>query len=93
MNYYTDTDRRMRDDQDFAACVMYVMQMANRFGFTPGELKQIAFRAAYELEMRRPGCAVLTMQQLEEIEEANKRRVSPDEMANLIALLQSGALR
>lgn len=93
MSYYTDTDQRMRNDPDFSACVAFMMQMADRFGFTPGELKQVAFRAALELELRRPGCAVLTTQQLEEIEQANKRRIKPEEMARLLELIQSGVFR
>lgn len=87
-NFYTDTDRRMAEDPDFRACVHLVMQMADRCGLTPGELKQIAFRAALELELRKPGCAVLTTQQLEEIEKARERRVTPGEMAMLLQLVK-----
>ena len=90
---YHDTDQRMRQDADFRACVMLMMQLADQHGYTPGELKQMAFRAALELELRRPGSQVLTMQQLEELDEAAKRRVKPKEMARLVELIQSGALK
>ncbi len=92
-SFYLDTDHRMLHDADFKVCVILLMQLADRHGYTPGELKQIAFRAALELEMRRPGCQVLTMTQLEDLEEANNRRFKPDQMARLLALVESGALR
>jgi hypothetical protein len=50
--FYDDTERRMRDDAEFSATVQMLMAHAMRHGFTPGELRQIAFRAAFELEMR-----------------------------------------
>lgn len=53
-DFYRDTDDRMMHDVDFRAAVHYMMGMARAHGFTTGELKQIAFRAALELEMRRP---------------------------------------
>jgi hypothetical protein len=67
--FYLDTDSRMASDPEFRHCVMTLIQFADRFGFTPGELKQIAFRAALELEMRRPGQWVLTQRDLDEIDE------------------------
>ena len=91
--FYTDTDRRMATDPEFAGCVMMLMRFADQFGYTPGELKQIAFRAALELEMRRPGCHVLTSQQLDELDAAAQRRVSLDEMQRLVELVQTGALK
>jgi hypothetical protein len=54
MNYYKDTDHRYLHDADFRAAVQVMMRVAEDGGFTPGELKQIAFKAALELEMRRP---------------------------------------
>lgn len=92
-SFYLDTDARMAGDPEFRACVMLLMQLADRNGYSPGELKQIAFRAALELELRRPGCSVLTARQIEELEEAAKRRIKPEEMAQLVELVQSGALR
>ena len=56
-DFYSDTDLRMRHDPEFRAAVNLVAHLAMRHGFTPGELKQIAFRAAYEVEMRNPPCA------------------------------------
>lgn len=53
-NYYHDTDHRMEHDADFRSSVMSLVRMAQEFGYTPGELKQIAFRAALEIEMRKP---------------------------------------
>lgn len=74
--FYLDTDHRMASDNEFRHCVMMLMQFADQFGFTPGELKQIAFRAALELEMRRPGQWVLTQRDLDEIDE-NMRGKKP----------------
>lgn len=85
-SYYRDTDARMAGDVDFRACVMQMMRFADLLGFTPGELKQIAFRAALELEMRRPGTWVVTQGQIEEIETATRRRIGPDELRMLIEL-------
>jgi hypothetical protein len=92
-NFYSDTDLRMNEDAEFRQCVTLLMQLADRNGYTPGELKQIAFRAALELELRRPGCQVLTKQQLEELDEAARRRVTPDEIARIIALVNAGVLK
>ena len=52
-DYYRDTDERMRSDATFRAAVHMLMNAAREHGFTPGELRQIAFRAALELELRR----------------------------------------
>jgi len=52
VHFYDDTDRRMHQDAEFSSTVQMLMAHAQRYGFTPGELKQIAFRAAFELEMR-----------------------------------------
>jgi hypothetical protein len=51
---YRDTEHRMQHDAEFRAAVMMLAASAQRYGWTPGELKQIAFRAAYEVEARRP---------------------------------------
>ena len=50
-DYYRDTERRRMNDAEFASTVDMLKVHAIRFGFTPGELKQIAFRAALELEL------------------------------------------
>lgn len=51
-DYYRDTDERMQHDAAFRALVHQMMAVAKEHCFTPGELKQAAFRAALELEMR-----------------------------------------
>lgn len=51
-DYYRDTDARFREDGVFHAAVEHMMMLARAHGFTPGELKQIAFKASLELEMR-----------------------------------------
>jgi hypothetical protein len=51
-DFYSDTDHRMANDPAFNAVVNFLMRAAREHGFTPGELKQMAFRAAYELELR-----------------------------------------
>jgi hypothetical protein len=51
-NFYRDTDERYRNDPAFHTAVDWLQHMAREHGFTPGELKQIAFKAALELEMR-----------------------------------------
>lgn len=86
--YYRDTDARMVGDHEFRSVVYMLMQLADRYGYTPGDLKQIAFRAALELEMRRPGTWVLTQGQLEEIERETKRHVNPEELARVIEFLK-----
>lgn len=49
---YRDTEDRYSNDPAFRAAVATLEQNATRHGFTPGELKQIAFKAALNLEMR-----------------------------------------
>ncbi len=49
---YRDTDERYRNDPAFHAAVTSLEVAAAEHGFTPGELKQIAFKAALNLEMR-----------------------------------------
>lgn len=50
-NEYKDTEHRMIHDVSFRAAVMMLANLAREHGFTPGELKQIAFRAALEIEL------------------------------------------
>ncbi len=52
--FYRDTDERMAKDPAFNAAVQLLMSVALQHEFTPGELKQIAFCAALEIEMRYP---------------------------------------
>ena len=52
--WYRDTDERMARDPAFHAAVTLLMKLALEHEFTPGELKQIAFCAALEIEMRYP---------------------------------------
>lgn len=42
----SEAERRYRDDPDFHAAVDLVRHLAMKHGFTPYELKQIAFTAA-----------------------------------------------
>lgn len=51
-NVYRDTESRYLNDAAFHAAVRMLESAAERHGFTPGELKQIAFKAALNLEMR-----------------------------------------
>lgn len=51
-DFYRDTDERYMQDPAFRAAVDMLQNMAREHGFTPGELKQIAFKAAVELEFR-----------------------------------------
>jgi hypothetical protein len=53
IDVYSDTDRRYLHDAEFRAAVDYLEAMARQHGFTPGELKQIAFKAALNIEMKR----------------------------------------
>ncbi len=53
-NIYRDTDQRMTNDAEFHGVVRFLIQAAEEYGFTPGELKQMAFRAALEVERRNP---------------------------------------
>lgn len=52
---YRDTAFRMQHDAEFNSAVMLLVQVARQHGFTPGELKQIAFQAALYVEERRTG--------------------------------------
>jgi hypothetical protein len=64
---YRDTDERYLRDPDFRAAVKTLEAMAVQHGFTPGELKQIAFKAALNIEERRlPGPPLLRSDQLSE---------------------------
>jgi len=49
---YRDTEDRVRNDPAFHGAVMMLAAMAREHGFTPGELKQIAFAAAVYVEER-----------------------------------------
>jgi hypothetical protein len=49
---YRDTDERYHNDPAFHAAVTSLEAAATKHGFTPGELKQIAFKAALNIEMR-----------------------------------------
>lgn len=55
MNYYRDSEERYHQDAEFHALVEMLMCMAVKHGFTPGELKQAAFFAAYMVEMKYGG--------------------------------------
>jgi len=58
---YRDTDHRYLHDPAFHAAVTSLEVAATEHGFTPGELKQIAFKAALNLEMRKlPSMIVLS---------------------------------
>ena len=48
---YRDTETRYLNDPSFRAAVKSLEAMAREHGFTPGELKQIAFKAALNIEM------------------------------------------
>jgi pantoate kinase len=50
---YRDTDERYQRDPAFHAAVRTMEAIAREHGFTPGELKQIAFKAALNLEERQ----------------------------------------
>jgi hypothetical protein len=52
MNFYRDTQERYDSDPAFRAAVTMLEQAGEAHGFTPGELKQIAFKAALNLELR-----------------------------------------
>lgn len=59
-NVYRDTEHRYLHDATFHAAVKMLEAAAERHGFTPGELRQIAFKAALNLEERRlPGTIML----------------------------------
>lgn len=50
---YRDTDHRYLTDPAFHAVVKMLERAAIEHGFTPGELKQMAFKAALNIEERR----------------------------------------
>lgn len=50
---YRDTDHRYHTDPAFRAVVKLLERAAIEHGFTPGELKQMAFKAALNIEERR----------------------------------------
>jgi hypothetical protein len=52
---YRDTDERYQRDPAFYSAVRTMEAIAREHGFTPGELKQIAFKAALNLEEKRDG--------------------------------------
>lgn len=52
---YRDTDHRYRSDPAFYSAVRTLEAIAREYGFTPGELKQIAFKAALNIEETRGG--------------------------------------
>jgi hypothetical protein len=52
-DYYRDSDERYDRDPAFHHAVDMVQALAHQHGFTPGELKQIAFYAALKIEERR----------------------------------------
>jgi hypothetical protein len=51
-NVYRDTDERYGNDPAFRAAVTMLERAAEQHGFTPGELKQIAFMAALKMRAR-----------------------------------------
>lgn len=50
-DFYRDTEDRYRRDAEFRIAVESLVHLATQNGFTPGELKQIAFMAALRCEM------------------------------------------
>lgn len=54
MSIYRDTRERMLHDAEFRALVENLARAAEQLGYTPGELKQIAFAAACLVEERNP---------------------------------------
>lgn len=57
---YQDTDHRYLHDPAFRAAVKTLEQIGREHGFTPGELKQIAFKAALNIEeTRRPMLVIM----------------------------------
>lgn len=53
-DFYRDTHARMRHDNPFRSSVDMLVAHAKAHGFTPGELKQIAFAAAVEAFEAKP---------------------------------------
>ena len=51
-NVYRDTESCYLNDPPFHAAVKVLERIAEQYGFTPGELKQIAFKAALNIELR-----------------------------------------
>ncbi len=51
-NVYADTEQRMRHDAEFRAVVEMLTGFALQHGYTPGELRQVAFAAAIRAEMQ-----------------------------------------
>lgn len=62
---YRDTRDRMENDPTFHAAMMTMVKMATEHGFTPGELKQIAFAASVYVEERNAKPFYLRALQLE----------------------------
>jgi hypothetical protein len=58
-DFYSDTDDRYRRDPDFQHAVRILEHLAREHGFTPGELKQIAFKAALNIEETRTGMFIV----------------------------------
>jgi hypothetical protein len=50
-SFYSESDYRYRNDPEFAAAVASLENIADRNGFTPYDLKQIAFKAALNIQM------------------------------------------
>jgi hypothetical protein len=58
-DFYRDTDDRYRRDPDFQQMVKLLEHFAREYGWTPGELKQIAFKAALNIEETRTGTFIV----------------------------------
>ena len=54
MSIYSDSEWRYQNDAEFHALVDCLAAFAEKQGYTPGELKQAAFMAAYLVEERNP---------------------------------------
>ena len=52
-NIYRDSEYRYLHDAPFRAAVTMLEKVAVEHGFAPGELKQIAFQAALNIERER----------------------------------------
>lgn len=68
LNLYHDTDYRMRYDPEFRAVVDQLVAAALTHGYTPGELKQIAFAAAMRAEQLAEHRYPLLMPSIDEAE-------------------------
>jgi hypothetical protein len=53
--FYGDSEQRYRNDPAFHAGVAFLERLAKEHGFTPGELKQMAFYAALRVELTSCG--------------------------------------